>query len=137
MITYKELAEMDSYSRNTEIFIFIKNELKNESNAKLVKIALLGKQNLSVKKCKEAMIISELACKGFLTVSQSDDLSKVCEKKIKELQLNKRVKLIDEIIETAKASAKKSNSKFDEKDLFIKLSFIENKKLVKLHSQIC
>jgi hypothetical protein len=57
--------------------------------------------------------------------------------KTKKLKLEIKGKMIDEIIGVAKASAKKANQHFDAGDLFFKLAFMEDKKLVKLHSQIC
>jgi hypothetical protein len=58
-------------------------------------------------------------------------------KKNQKLTLENKGKIINEIIGIVKASAKKANvSNLDAGDLFFKLAFMEDKKLLKLYSQI-
>jgi hypothetical protein len=58
-------------------------------------------------------------------------------KKTQKLTSENKGKLINDIVGVTKLQAKKENKYFDAGELFFKLVFMEDKKLVKLHSLIC
>jgi hypothetical protein len=58
-------------------------------------------------------------------------------KKNQKLTHEAKGSLINDIVGVAKTHAKKANKNLDAGELFFKLVFMEDKKLIKLHSLIC
>ncbi len=81
MKTYNELARLTKKERFIEIFNFVTTGIKTNAYLRIVEKSLLGIQDEEVLSCEKTFTISELSCKGFLSVNMCNVLIELAKVK--------------------------------------------------------